>query len=122
MCRRSASALSIARGHRPPHRGDGCQHSDPRDGGVGRRAQPELPPQLHIVTSTRRRAGYATVRPVCSRIFGRMQHKASRDVELLDALRRPEAADRYDWEALRLWLREGTGPLSAIGALRLALW
>ena len=86
----------------------------------GRHEQPAaLPPRLHVVTSTRRRAGYATVRPVCSKTFGRMQHKASRDLELLDALRSHEAAERYDWETLRVWLREGTSPLSPIGALRL---
>ena len=48
-----------------------------------------------------------------------MQHKASRDLELIDALRSREAAGQYDWEGLRLWLREGAGSLSAVGALRL---
>ena len=48
-----------------------------------------------------------------------MQHKAARDVKLIDALCRKEAADAYNWEALRVWLREQMGPLSAIGALRL---
>ena len=48
-----------------------------------------------------------------------MQYKASRDVELLDALRSREAADRYDWEGLRVWLKEGTGSLSPLGGLRL---
>jgi len=85
----------------------------------GRQEPRVLPPRLHIVTSTRRRPGYATVRPVCSRIFGRMQHKASRDLQLIDALRSREAASQYDWEGLRLWLREGAGSLSAVGALRL---
>lgn len=85
----------------------------------GHREQPALPQRLHIVTSTRRRAGYATVRPVCSRIFGRIQHKASRNLELVDALRSHEAANQYDWEGLRVWLREGTSSLSAVGALRL---
>ena len=88
-------------------------------GAESRIGQPTLPQRLHIVTSTRRRAGYDTVRPVCSRVFGRMQHKASRDIELLGALRSHEAAEQYDWEALRLWLREGTASLSAVGALRL---
>ena len=37
-----------------------------RDGGDTHQGQPELPRRLHIVTSTRRRAGYDTVRPVCS--------------------------------------------------------
>lgn len=88
-------------------------------GAGGHSGQPTLPHRLHIVTSTRRRAGYDTVRPVCSRVFGRMQHKASRDIELLGALRSHDAAEQYDWEALRLWLREGTASLSAVGALRL---
>lgn len=88
-------------------------------GGGGHRGQPTLPQRLHIVTSTRRREGYDTIRPVCSRVFGRMQHKASRDVELLGALRSHEAAEQYDWEGLRLWLREGTASLSPVGALRL---
>jgi hypothetical protein len=85
----------------------------------GHQEQPALPQRLHIVTSARRPAGYATVRPVCSRIFGRIQHKASRDLELIDALRSHEAANRYDWEGLRVWLKEGTSSLSAVGALRL---
>ena len=85
----------------------------------GRQEQPALPQRLHIVTSARRPAGYATVRPVCSRIFGRVQHKASRNLELIDALRSHEAADQYDWEGLRVWLKEGTSSLSAVGALRL---
>jgi len=78
-----------------------------------------LPPCLHIVTSTRRREGYDTVRPLSSKAFGKLQHKAARDLDLLDALLRDDAAEAYDWEGLRRWLREASGSLSAIGALRL---
>ena len=78
-----------------------------------------LPSRLHIITSTRRRAGYETVRPLSSKAFGKLQHKAARDIYLLDALQREEAADAYEWEGLRRWLREASGPLSAVGALRI---
>ena len=80
-------------------------------------AQPgsRLPSRLHIVTSARRRA----VRPVCSKVFARLQHKAARDVALVGALVCPEAADAYDWEGLREWLRGMSGPLSPYGALAL---
>ena len=78
-----------------------------------------LPSRLHLVTSTRRLSGYDVVRPLCSKAFGRLQHKAARDVDLVDALSRAEAAEEYDWEGLRRWLRQTSGPLSAIGALRL---
>ena len=82
-------------------------------------ATPALPPCLHLVTSTRRREGYDTVRPLNSKAFGKLQHRAARDLDLLDALTREEAAEAFDWEGLRRWLREASGPLSGVGALRL---
>ena len=81
-----------------------------------------LHPRLHLVTSARRRAGdatHGTLRRLCSRAHGRLQHRAARDLGLLDALLHAEAADAYDWETLRCWLREAAGPLSPYGALQL---
>jgi hypothetical protein len=92
-----------------------------RSGGAGGAGgAPSLPPCLHLVTSRRRRAGdIAVVRPLCSRAFGRLQHKACRDVELLRALLDAAAADEYDWQGLCSWLRQTSGPLSAAAALQL---
>ena len=113
-------AESVARGPGSLDVTAQTDESSTRDQRTQPRQQPSLPPpdsilppRLHVVTSNRR------LRPLPSRAYNRVQHKAARDVKLIDALCRKEAADAYNWEALRVWLREQMGPLSAIGALRL---
>ena len=88
-------------------------------GGAGGLWGMRVHPRLHLVTSTRRRAGQSTLRPISSKVNGYVQHRAARDLALVDALLRPEAAAAYDWEALRSGLRAMSGPLSPLGALQL---
>ena len=83
------------------------------DGGV------TLPSRLHIVTSSRRAAGSDTLRPLPSKPFGKLQKKAARDLALLEALMRQDAADSYDWDGLLDWVGELKGRLSAYEALQL---